>query len=79
MNIPVQMDFLIDALKSLDKESKQKIYLKVFVGANDNENSDVDTDSDIDANSDIIEELLESPLKISGFKPFKREEIYDRV
>ncbi len=27
---------------------------------------------------DIIEELLESPLKMPGFKPFKREEIYDR-
>jgi len=70
MNLPVQMDFLIDTLKSLDQESKQKIYLKVFV---DDENSDVDADSD------IIEELLESPLKIPGFKPFKREEIYDRV
>ena len=27
---------------------------------------------------DIIEELLESPLKMPDFKPFKREEIYDR-
>ncbi len=32
-----------------------------------------------DADSDIIEELLESPLKLSGFRPFKREEIYDRT
>jgi hypothetical protein len=31
-----------------------------------------------DTSSDIIEELLESPLKITGFKPYKREEIYDR-
>ncbi len=28
--------------------------------------------------SDIIEELLDSPLKIQGFTPLKREEIYDR-
>ncbi len=28
--------------------------------------------------SDIIEELLDSPLKINGFTPLKREEIYDR-
>ncbi len=31
-----------------------------------------------DTSSDIIEELLESPLKITDFKPYKREEIYDR-
>lgn len=31
-----------------------------------------------DTSPDIIEELLESPLKITGFKPYKREEIYDR-
>ena len=35
-----------------------------------------DTD---DATSDMIESLLESPLKISDFSPFKREEIYDRT
>jgi len=29
-----------------------------------------------DTSSDIIEELLESPLKITDFKPYKREEIY---
>lgn len=35
---------------------------------------------DIDeATSDMIESLLESPIKISDFKPFKREEIYDRT
>ncbi len=28
--------------------------------------------------SDIIGELLASPLKIRGFTPLKREEIYDR-
>ncbi|MBF0203369.1 MAG: hypothetical protein HQK67_03440 [Desulfamplus sp.] len=28
--------------------------------------------------SDTIEELLESPLKIADFRPYKREEIYDR-
>ena len=32
----------------------------------------------MDTSSDIIEELLESPLKITDFKPYKREEIYDR-
>jgi len=26
---------------------------------------------------DMIDELLENPLKLSNFKPFKREEIYD--
>ena len=31
-----------------------------------------------DTSSDIIEELLNSPLKITDFIPFKREEIYDR-
>jgi len=31
MNLPIQMDFLIDTLKSLDQKSKQEIYLKVFV------------------------------------------------
>jgi len=29
--------------------------------------------------SDIIEELLESPLKLADFKPYKREEVYDRT
>ncbi|MCP4350688.1 MAG: hypothetical protein GY795_34910 [Desulfobacterales bacterium] len=36
------------------------------------------TEDTFDTASDIIEELLESPLKLSGFRPFKREEIYDR-
>lgn len=36
------------------------------------------TDYVMDKSSDIIEELLESPLKISDFRPYKREEIYDR-
>ena len=31
-----------------------------------------------DTSADIIDELLESPLKITDFKPYKREEIYDR-
>ncbi len=31
-----------------------------------------------DTSSDIIEELLESPLKITDFRPYEREEIYDR-
>ena len=31
-----------------------------------------------DTASDIIENLLESPLKLKSFTPFKREEIYDR-
>ena len=29
--------------------------------------------------SDIIEKLLDFPLKISDFKPMNREEIYDRI
>jgi hypothetical protein len=28
--------------------------------------------------NDVIEELLKSPLKITDFKPYKRDEIYDR-
>jgi hypothetical protein len=36
------------------------------------------TESAMGAN-DIIEELLKSPLKINDFKPYKRDEIYDRV
>lgn len=28
--------------------------------------------------NDAIEELLKSPIKITDFKPYKREEIYDR-
>ena len=31
-----------------------------------------------DTASDIIENLLEAPLKLKSFTPFKREEIYDR-
>lgn len=31
----------------------------------------------MDTSSDIIEELLESPLQLNDFKPYKREEIYD--
>ena len=31
-----------------------------------------------DTASDMIESLLESPLKLKSFTPFKREEIYDR-
>lgn len=34
-----------------------------------------DTD---DTTCDMIENLLKSPLKIPDFRPFKREEIYDR-
>jgi len=30
------------------------------------------------AQSDMIDRLLNSPLKIRGFKPFTREEIYER-
>ena len=29
--------------------------------------------------SDIIEELLESPLDLADFRPYKREEVYDRT
>ncbi len=32
-----------------------------------------------DSTSDIIEELLESPLKVPDFRPYKREEIYDQT
>ncbi len=32
-----------------------------------------------DTQSDIIEELLESPLKVTDFRPYQREEIYDSV
>lgn len=28
---------------------------------------------------DIIKNMLDSPIKISDFKPMKRDEIYDRV
>jgi len=35
INLPVQMDFLIDTLKSLDQKSKKEIYLKVFIEANE--------------------------------------------
>jgi len=28
---------------------------------------------------DIIDELLENPLKIIDFKPFSRDEIYDKL
>jgi hypothetical protein len=35
---------------------------------------------DIDeATSDMIESLLEYPIKMSDFRPLKREEIYDRT
>ena len=37
------------------------------------------TEDTFDTASDIIEELLESPLKLPDFRPFKREEIYDRT
>ncbi len=32
-----------------------------------------------DATSDMIESLLESPVKIPDFRPLKREKIYDRT
>lgn len=32
----------------------------------------------IETSSDIIEILLKSPLKIADFKPYNREEIYNR-
>ncbi len=32
-----------------------------------------------DATSDMIESLLESPIKMPDFRPFKREELYDRA
>ena len=28
---------------------------------------------------DVINELLEYPIKLSDFKPFQREEIYERI
>jgi predicted transcriptional regulator len=31
-----------------------------------------------DTQPDVIEELLESPLKITDFRPYKREEVYER-
>lgn len=31
-----------------------------------------------DKQSDVIEELLESPLKLTDFRPYNRDEIYDR-
>ncbi len=31
------------------------------------------------ATSDMIESLLESPVKIPDFRPLKREQIYDRT
>lgn len=32
-----------------------------------------------DSESDLIEELIESPLKLTDFVPYKREEIYKRI
>jgi len=43
INFPVQMNFLIDTLKSLDQKSKKEIYLKVFV--DDNSQFDYQTES----------------------------------
>ena len=37
------------------------------------------TENTADTTSDMIEKLLESPLKLPDFRPFKREEIYDRT
>ncbi|MBW1940326.1 MAG: hypothetical protein JRI28_02940 [Deltaproteobacteria bacterium] len=37
------------------------------------------TEEKVKKTSDIIENLLDSPLKISDFKPMTRDEIYDRV
>jgi len=37
------------------------------------------TEEKVKKTSDIIENLLDSPLKISDFKPMARDEIYDRV
>ncbi len=37
------------------------------------------TEDAADATSDMIENLLESPLKIPDFRPFGRDEIYDRI
>ena len=37
------------------------------------------TEEIAEKSSDIIDELLECPLQLSDFKPFKREEIYDRL
>jgi len=37
------------------------------------------TEDTVDTASDMIEELLESPLRLPDFRPFKREEIYDRT
>lgn len=32
----------------------------------------------MDGSPDIIEELLESPLQLTDFRPYKREDIYDQ-
>jgi len=37
------------------------------------------TEEIAEKSSDIIDELLDCPLQLSDFKPFKREEIYDRL
>ena len=37
------------------------------------------TEDTADTTSDMIEKLLESPLKLPNFRPFKREEMYDRI
>ncbi len=44
----------------------------------DNMKINVLTEYVTDTSSDIIDELLESPMKINDFKPYKREIIYDR-
>jgi hypothetical protein len=36
------------------------------------------TEDTPDSSSDMIDNLLESPLKLPDFRPFKREEMYDR-
>ncbi|MDM8565215.1 hypothetical protein QUF74_06125 [Candidatus Halobeggiatoa sp. HSG11] len=35
------------------------------------------TEESVDTDYDIIDELLESPVKLPDFRPLKREEIYD--
>ncbi|KPA10332.1 hypothetical protein MHK_005243 [Candidatus Magnetomorum sp. HK-1] len=37
------------------------------------------TEETAETSSDMIDQLLESPLKVPDFRPFKREEIYDRI
>ena len=37
------------------------------------------TEDAVDTASDMIDNLLESPLKLPDFRPYKREEIYDRT